>query len=217
MASKNKNYRADIDGLRTVAVLSVLLFHVDFSWVPGGYTGVDIFFVISGYLITRIIGLEVERGAFSLRWFYVKRIRRILPAFYMVTVVTLLVGAIILLPEDLQSFLSSVRHAVLFAANIYFSKDKGYFDISAYEKPMLHVWSLSIEEQYYFVWPLLLLLFYSVGHLVFRQEKRLSQPVAIVLTLALVIAGFVYAQGALLANPGARELYFVLQTPPLSE
>lgn len=211
-AAQSITYRADIDGLRAIAVLSVLLFHIDFSWVPGGYTGVDIFFVISGFLITRIIGRDIERGAFSLRWFYVRRIRRILPVFYTVTVVTMLGGAVLLLPKDLHDFLSSVRHAMLFAANIYFSKDKGYFDISADEKPMLHIWSLSIEEQYYFIWPLLLLLFYAVGHLVFRQTKRLGQPATIVLTGLLIVAGFVYAQHALATNPGSTKLYFVLQT-----
>lgn len=161
--STSIRYRADIDGLRTVAVLSVLFFHIDHTWVPGGYTGVDIFFVISGFLITRIIATDIEKGRFSLRWFYVRRIRRILPVFYTVTLVTMLAGYVLLLPADLHAFLSSVRHAVLFAANIYFSKDQGYFDISADEKPMLHIWSLSIEEQYYFIWPLLLLLFMRRG------------------------------------------------------
>lgn len=205
-------YRADIDGLRTIAVLSVLLFHIDYTWVPGGYTGVDIFFVISGFLITRIIARDIEKGAFSLRWFYVRRIRRILPVFYTVTVVTMLAGLILLLPADLHAFLSSVRHAVLFAANIYFSKDKGYFDIASDEKPMLHIWSLSIEEQYYFIWPLLLLLFYTIGHVVFRQSKRLGQPATLVCTFALIVVCFVYAQHALMKNPGDSRLYFILQT-----
>src|SRR5690606_12170248 len=104
-----------------------------------------------------------------------------------------------------------VRHAVLFAANIYFSKDKGYFDISADEKPMLHIWSLSIEEQYYFIWPLLLLLFYTIGHLAFKQRKYLGQPTAVILTFALIAVGFTYAQSALASNPSSTELYFVLQ------
>lgn len=212
MGGGKLGYRSDIDGLRTVAVLSVFLFHIDFSWLPGGYTGVDIFFVISGFLITRIIAGDIEQGKFSLRWFYVRRIRRILPVFYTVTLVTMLMGTILLLPEDLRAMLASVRRAVLFAANLYFAKDKGYFDISADEKPMLHIWSLSIEEQYYFMWPLLLLLFYTVGHLVFKQTKRLSQPATIIFTFVLVVVGFVYAQNALIENPGATKLYFVLQT-----
>jgi len=128
-----------------------------------GHYSVVGFLVISGFLITRIIATDIEKGRFSLRWFYVRRIRRILPVFYTVTLVTMLAGYVLLLPADLHAFLSSVRHAVLFAANIYFSKDQGYFDISADEKPMLHIWSLSIEEQYYFIWPLLLLLFMRRG------------------------------------------------------
>ncbi|HLU16100.1 MAG TPA: acyltransferase, partial [Burkholderiaceae bacterium] len=210
--STNIRYRADIDGLRTVAVLSVLLFHIDYTWVPGGYTGVDIFFVISGFLITRIIATDIEKGRFSLRWFYVRRIRRILPVFYTVTLVTMLAGYVLLLPADLHAFLSSVRHAVLFAANIYFSKDQGYFDISADEKPMLHIWSLSIEEQYYFIWPLLLLLFYATGHVVFKQSKKISQPVAIAFTSIFIVVGFAYTQHALQSNPGATKYYFILQT-----
>ena len=95
--STSIRYRADIDGLRTVAVLSVLFFHIDHTWVPGGYTGVDIFFVISGFLITRIIATDIEKGRFSLRWFYVRRIRRILPVFYTVTLVTMLAGYVLLL------------------------------------------------------------------------------------------------------------------------
>lgn len=211
-AAQAIGYRADIDGLRTVAVLSVFLFHIDFSWLPGGYTGVDIFFVISGFLITRIIASDIERGTFSLRWFYVRRIRRILPVFYTVTVVTMLAGFVLLLPGDLRAFLSSVRHAVLFVANIYFSKETDYFDIAADEKPMLHIWSLSIEEQYYFIWPLLLLLFYTVGHSVFKQSKRMSQPATLWLTFVFIVAGFLYAQTALTANPAAVKYYFVLQT-----
>lgn len=206
------SYRADIDGLRAVAVLSVLLFHIDFTWVPGGYTGVDVFFVISGFLITRIIGQDIEDGRFSLRWFYVRRIRRILPVFYTVVLTTIAVGAVLLLPEDLHSLLSSVRHAVFFSANIYFSRDKGYFDISADEKPLLHIWSLSVEEQYYFVWPLLLLIFYTIGHLIFRQARRLGQPAAVILTSAFALVGYVYAQHLLTKSPAATDLYFLIQT-----
>lgn len=205
-------YRADIDGLRAVAVLSVFLFHLDFSWVPGGYTGVDIFFVISGFLITRIIGREIEQDEFSLRAFYVRRIRRILPVFLTVVLVTMVAGAILLLPADLYALLSSIRRALYFTANLYFSKSGGYFDITSDEKPLLHVWSLSIEEQYYFIWPLLLLLFYWVGVRVFKQRKILSQPVAIVLTACFIIAGFAYAQIDLLRHPGDIRPYFILQT-----
>lgn len=205
-------YRADIDGLRAVAVLSVMLFHIQYSWVPGGYTGVDIFFVISGFLITRIIGREIEDGTFSLRAFYVRRIRRILPVFYTVLVFTMTVGVIVLLPADLRGFLASLRHALYFTANLYFAREQGYFDISSDEKPLLHTWSLSIEEQYYFIWPLLLFCFYYVGVRVFGQRRALNQRTAIVLTGCLIIAGVVFSQKALLAYPGQIKWYFVLQT-----
>lgn len=205
-------YRADIDGLRAVAVLSVFLFHLDFSWVPGGYTGVDIFFVISGFLITRIIGCEIEQGEFSLRAFYVRRISRILPVFLIVVLVTMVAGAILLLPTDLYGLLSSIRRALYFTANLYFSKSGGYFDIASDEKPLLHVWSLSIEEQYYFIWPFLLLLFYWVGSRVFKQRRILSQPVAIALTACFIIAGFAYAQIDIVSHPGDIRPYFILQT-----
>lgn len=205
-------YRADIDGLRAVAVLSVLLFHIDFSWVPGGFTGVDIFFVISGFLITRIIGREIERGTFSFRAFYVRRIRRILPVFYTVLVCTMVAGAVLLLPADLQAFLASLRRALYFTANLYFAKDRGYFDISADEKPLLHTWSLSIEEQYYFIWPLLLTLFYMIGVWLFRQRRVLDQATATALAAGMIVVGVIYSQVVLVAHPGEIKWYFVIQT-----
>lgn len=208
----NITYRADIDGLRAVAVLSVVLFHIDFDWVPGGYTGVDIFFVISGFLITQIIGREIEEGRFSVPAFYVRRIRRILPVFYTVTAVTMLAGFVLLLPEDFIGLAVSMCYAILFMANIYFSKEQGYFAISSDEKPLLHTWSLSIEEQYYFIWPLLLLLFYVLGQITFKQPKKLHQKTAITLTLGLVVAGFAFTQHALASSDATPALYMMLQT-----
>lgn len=213
MGKKHRiNYRPDIDGLRAVAVLSVFLFHLNFAWVPGGYTGVDIFFVISGFLITRIIGREIERDEFSLRAFYVRRIRRILPVFLIVILTAMAAGVVLLLPADLYALLASIRRALYFTANLYFSKSAGYFDIASDEKPLLHFWSLSIEEQYYFIWPLLLILFYWVGSQVFGQRKILHQPAAIVLTACFIIVGFAYAQIDILRHPGDIRPYFILQT-----
>src|SRR5690554_2940285 len=115
-ATAHRNdYRADIDGLRAIAVLSVVLFHIDDRWVPGGYTGVDIFLVISGFLITRIIAKDIERRRFSITGFYARRIRRILPVFYTVTAVTVLAGFVLLVPEDFTSLVASMRHAIVFA------------------------------------------------------------------------------------------------------
>jgi len=205
------SYRPDIDGLRTVAVISVLLFHIDFSWMPGGYTGVDVFFVISGFLITQIISRDIEHGAFSLGGFYVRRIRRILPVFYTVAIVTLILGIILLLPDDLYALLSSIRYAVMFAANRYFSASQGYFDISADEKPMLHIWSLSIEEQYYFVWPLLLFVLYRIVNELFKNNEQLGRRVALTFISSLTMVGFLLAQRALVENLGVTELYFSFQ------
>ncbi|MCX5591602.1 acyltransferase family protein [Alcaligenes endophyticus] len=204
-------YRADIDGLRTIAVMSVFLFHANSSWMPGGYIGVDIFFVISGFLITRIIAREIENGDFSLKMFYVRRIRRILPVFYTVVLASIFVGAWVLLPEDLHSLLDSARYAVFFAANVYFAQDKGYFDISADEKPLLHLWSLSIEEQYYFVWPLLLMLLYALASRWNEKLRALKENLIIGFTALFVIAGFVYTQYMLITRPGDANTYFLLQ------
>lgn len=191
--------------------MSVFLFHVNSSWMPGGYIGVDIFFVISGFLITRIIAREIEQKDFSLKAFYVRRIRRILPVFYTVVLASILVGACLLLPEDLHSLLDSARHAIFFAANIYFSQDKGYFDISADEKPLLHIWSLSIEEQYYFIWPLVLMLFYLLAAQLSGGSVRIRKRLILGLTFLFVVAGLVYTQYSLILRPGDSSTYFLLQ------
>lgn len=208
-------YRADIDGLRAVAVLAVIVFHLNRAWLPGGYVGVDIFFVISGFLITRIISREMAAGRFSFRWFYVKRMRRILPVFYTVTTCTVAVGSVLLLPKDMRQLMDSARHAIFFIANLYFGKSQGYFDIAADEKPLLHTWSLAIEEQYYLFWPLLLMVLVWGCHWLLRNrtdgEQRTWIQVA-GLTLLLAVAGYAYAQWALVRHPGAQQYYFQIQT-----
>ncbi|MFC3875482.1 acyltransferase family protein [Neisseria musculi] len=157
--SKVFAYRPDIDVLRAVAVLSVIIFHFEKSWLPGGFLGVDIFFVISGFLITSIIHKEMNTGAFSFKSFYIRRIKRILPAFFTVLAGTLAVGALLFAPDDFNLLGKSALASVLFAANLYFSRGQGYFDPAQEEKPLLHIWSLSVEEQYYFIFPFFLLLF----------------------------------------------------------
>lgn len=160
-------YRPDIDGLRAIAVLTVMIFHFNSQWLPGGFIGVDIFFVISGYIITRIIHDEIMRGDFSFSLFYAKRVKRILPLFYLVSVTTLLISWLLLTPEDLVGLADSLRYASVFIANAYFEKNSGYFAPAADTMPLLHMWSLSVEEQFYFVWPLLLFLsmkYLSPGH-----------------------------------------------------
>lgn len=151
-------YRADIDGLRAVAVLSVLVFHIDPSWMPGGFAGVDVFFVISGFLITRIIGEQVEAGRFTLTGFYRNRINRIFPALFAVVAACLLAGLVLLSPQELVLLGKSALATVLGVSNVlYWREYGGYFGAAAHEAPLLHTWSLAVEEQFYVVWPLMLM------------------------------------------------------------
>ena len=154
----NLKYRKDIDGLRAVAVVAVLLFHLDPAYLNAGYLGVDIFFVISGYLITRIVYTELMNRKYTFTNFYVRRSKRILPPLYFMAVLTLIAGYFILLPYDFFKTSISVLGAVMFVSNMQFALRTGdYFSSDSSEWPMLHTWSLSVEEQYYFVLPLVLM------------------------------------------------------------
>ena len=156
-------YRREIDGLRAVAVLPVILFHAGFEVFRGGFVGVDEFFVISGYLITTIILAELEQGRFSIANFYERRARRILPALFLVMLACLPFAWLWLLPSDMQGFLQSVVAVCVFASNFLFWRESGYFDAAAELKPLLHTWSLAVEEQYYVLFPLVLLLCWKLG------------------------------------------------------
>src|SRR5208282_3269736 len=149
-------YRRDVDGLRAVAVLPVLLFHAGLPGFPAGFVGVDVFFVISGFVITGGLIGAINAGRFSITNFYVRRFRRILPAL-VVTVMATTVGVILVLsPEARQDFASSVMATATFASNIYFWRKSGYFDPQSGGRPLLHTWSLAVEEQFYIVIPLAL-------------------------------------------------------------
>jgi peptidoglycan/LPS O-acetylase OafA/YrhL len=151
-------YRPDIDGLRAIAVLAVVLFHARLGVLPGGFVGVDIFFVISGYLIASIILKEEAEGRFSLARFYERRIRRIFPALFVVVAVSTALGALLLTPVDYLAFGRSVVATMAFYSNIYFNRQAGYFAPAADTQPLLHTWSLGVEEQFYLLAPFVLLL-----------------------------------------------------------
>jgi peptidoglycan/LPS O-acetylase OafA/YrhL len=157
------NYRREIDGLRALAVLPVMLFHAGFELFSGGFVGVDVFFVISGYLITTIILAELELEKFSIFNFYERRARRILPALFLVMLVCIPFAWVLMTPADLNSFAKSLVAVPLFVSNIFFWRDGGYFETAAELKPLLHTWSLAVEEQYYVLFPLFLMFFWKLG------------------------------------------------------
>ena len=156
-------YRAEIDGLRALAVLPVILFHAGFEWFSGGFVGVDVFFVISGYLITTIIISEMAEGKFSIVNFYERRARRILPALFFVMASCLPFAWLWLTPSDLKDFGQSLIAVSTFSSNILFWLESGYFDTAAELKPLLHTWSLAVEEQYYILFPIFLMLTWRLG------------------------------------------------------
>jgi peptidoglycan/LPS O-acetylase OafA/YrhL len=148
-------YRADIDGLRGLAVIAVVLFHAGVPGFGGGFVGVDVFFIISGFLITSIIAREISQGAFSLAHFYERRVRRIFPALFTMLALSILPAYVLLPPSELKLFAQSMLSAALFGSNFFFWSKTGYFDAPAESHPLLHTWSLAIEEQFYLVFPLL--------------------------------------------------------------
>lgn len=156
-------YRADIDGLRALAVLPVLFYHAGVPGFPGGFVGVDIFFVISGYLICGMIDGDIRDGSFSLARFYQRRILRILPALFLMFLVTSALAYLYCLPVELEDYSKSLASAAGSVSNVYFAATAGYFDAPAETKPLLHTWSLGVEEQFYLIVPLLMLLAWRVA------------------------------------------------------
>lgn len=156
-------YRADIDGLRAVAVISVVLFHLGSTIVKGGYVGVDVFFVISGYLITGILQNEIDARNFSILRFYDRRIRRIFPALFAVLIFCMLAAPFVLLPPEISDVAKSTIATSLFSSNMYFMHVIDYFAAGAESNPLLHTWSLAVEEQFYIFFPLLLFLLNKVS------------------------------------------------------
>ncbi len=185
MNNNNLTYRPDIDGLRAIAVLLVVLNHVGFSAFSGGFIGVDVFFVISGYLITGIILSQISKDAFSFTDFYLRRAKRILPALYVVLLAVMIAGYLLYIPSDYSVLSQSTLSAIAFVSNIFFWKNSGgYFSSSAEEMPLLHIWSLSVEEQFYFIWPLALVLIL----------KLKTQAARFTVISAILIASFTLAE-----------------------
>jgi peptidoglycan/LPS O-acetylase OafA/YrhL len=151
-------YRREIDGLRAVAVSAVIICHSGASWISGGFVGVDVFFVISGYLITSILLDELEADTFSFARFYERRVRRILPALFYMLICCFPFAWFLLLPDQMKDFLGSLLWVLAFVSNFWFRRETGYFAPSADEMPLLHIWSLGVEEQFYLMFPLLVFL-----------------------------------------------------------
>lgn len=177
-------YRKDIDGLRAVSVLAVLLNHAGIGLFGGGFIGVDVFFVISGFLITTIIAREIQSNDFSLIRFYERRIRRILPALFGLVAFTILACTVMYGAEKFKTFGKSLVATTLFASNFNFWKESGYFDAPSQLKPLLHTWSLAVEEQFYIVFPLFIILLYRTA----RERTR----VILLVTALLSFGGSIY-------------------------
>jgi len=192
-------YRADIDGLRALAVVPVLLFHLGVPAFSGGFVGVDVFFVISGFLITSIILPDIRADRFSLLGFYERRCRRLFPALFLVLAVSGIAGIALMMPYELKKFAESLAASVLFFSNVVFALQTGYFDATAQTKPLLHTWSLAVEEQFYILYPLVLLTFQ-------RHAPRFM--VAGLVGLALLSLGLSIEA----AESGRRGGYFLLHT-----
>jgi peptidoglycan/LPS O-acetylase OafA/YrhL len=176
-------YRPDIDGLRAIAVLSVVVFHAFPSLLRGGFVGVDVFFVISGFLISSLTMREIDAGTFTLKCFYARRVRRIFPALILVLFFCFVAGWIALTPDEYKQLARHTVGGAMFVDNFVFWKEAGYFDNAADTKPLLHLWSLSIEEQFYLAWPPLLLLLW-------HRSRSLTLPL-----LATIVASLAFSIG----------------------
>lgn len=194
-------HRKDIDGLRAVAILPVLFFHAGIDVFRGGFVGVDVFFVISGYLITALILKERQEGSFSLIRFYERRARRILPALFLVMICCLPFAWAWLLPSDFRDFADSMMAVVLFVSNVHFHREAGYFAPDASLQPLLHTWSLSVEEQFYLLFPLLVTAFWFLG------RKALGALILAIAVISLLVAQF-GAHAAGLFDADAKALPF---------
>ena len=192
-------YRPDVDGLRAVAIISVLLFHGGVSVLSGGYVGVDVFFVISGFVITTKLLEEIDEGKFSVANFYTRRIRRILPALVAVILASSVAALVLFLPDAMDDFSQSVIATATFMSNMFFWKNSGYFDPDALNRPLLHTWSLAIEEQFYIIIPIAL-------YLIVRYARRWAAAIFAASAIASLALSIFVTDSAPTAN------FFVLPT-----
>ncbi|MBL9050809.1 MAG: acyltransferase [Tabrizicola sp.] len=191
-------YRPEIDGLRAIAVVPVILFHSGLPGFPGGFVGVDIFFVISGYLITSILMTEASDGTFSILRFYERRARRILPALFVVLAGCIPFAYLWMLPEHLKDFSASLGSVLVFLSNIYFMGQVSYFAPAAELQPLLHTWSLAVEEQYYLVFPLVVM--WTMRH----GSRRL-----LIVTVVLTLASLAFSEWGI-RKDAERNFFFTL-------
>lgn len=191
MAGQSLSYRPDIDGLRAIAVMGVLVFHLNESWLGGGYVGVDVFFVISGFLMTSIIQRNLEKGSFSIIQFYERRIRRIVPALFVMFLVVSLLASNILLPNDLLDYAKSLKYALFSVSNFHFLRTaEDYFHSDISQMPLLHTWSLSIEEQFYVIHPMVMIM----GNRYLKSRRGMMILVAIVGLVSLLLSQWVVSR-----------------------
>jgi peptidoglycan/LPS O-acetylase OafA/YrhL len=198
LAQVSQSYRPDIDGLRAVAVLAVVLCHAGFAQFSGGFTGVDVFFTISGFVVANSILSDLRRDAFSFKAFYARRAKRLMPALYLMLAATFVFSVLFCFPEDTFQLGKNILAVSTMTSNIFLSKQTGYFDTKAVDQPLLHTWSLSVEEQFYIVLPLLL----------FWLHKKSKRWVFIGLA-SLAVISFAYA--TLEAQHGSAGAYYFAQ------
>ncbi len=185
----NKDYRPDIDGLRALAIISVILYHINSNLLPGGFSGVDVFFVISGYLITSHLLYEISvKNDFSYKRFYLRRIRRILPALFFMILSVMVCGYFIFHNYYFQLLGEQAFAAALSYSNIYFYLTSGYFDLDSSLKPLLHTWSLGVEEQFYFVWPVILV----IAHTYLKSMKYVFHIFIIMFIISFALNGIYF-------------------------
>jgi peptidoglycan/LPS O-acetylase OafA/YrhL len=199
--SSTIKYRKDIDGMRAVAVLAVIFFHISHNLLPGGFVGVDVFFVISGFLITKILVKSITQHDFKYSVFYIRRVRRIFPALFVMLLVCSIVALLIFSNENLHYFAKTLRASALQISNIFFQGNQNYFAPGNDTMPLLHTWSLGVEEQYYLVWPTVLLL-------LFKFRKNISNPFYTLIALSLL--SLIYSEYLVLTSQQNMAFYSLL-------